>query len=284
MAGILVEPSRSGASIVLRPSHPGADGYFGGSSPGSVKLSLGPGRPVLIVMDIARCPDGFMDSYSELPDFSGTCRLFPLPNVILFPHVILPLHIFEPRYRQMTQDALDGDQLVTIVQACPADDTSPWVEPVPIAEVGCVGKIIRHERLADGRFNMLLLGCKRVRLVQELAGTKLYRTAEGRLLEDEVPADPGETHRAELIELFLEILQMNGRLDADLSRLLYSDLSLGVMSDIIAHALDLPAAVKQSLLEEIRVDRRISLLVSLLRSLIDQVPPGRRFPRPFSLN
>jgi Lon protease-like protein len=225
-----------------------------------------------------------MDFHSELSDFSGICRLFPLPNVVLFPHVVLPLHIFEPRYRQMTQDALDGDQLVTIVQACPADKGNPWVEPVAIAGVACAGRIIQHERLPDGRFNMLLLGCKRVRLVREIEGTKLYRTAEATILQDEVPADPGEKHRAELIELFLEILRMNRRLDPDLSRLLHSDLCLGILSDIIAHALDLPGAVKQSLLEETRVDRRVSLLVSLSRSLIDQTPPGRYFPRPFSLN
>jgi Lon protease-like protein len=225
-----------------------------------------------------------MDFSSELSDFSGICRLFPLPNVVLFPHVILPLHIFEPRYRQMTQDALDGDRLVTIVQARPADEGRPWVEPVAIADVACVGRIIQHEPLPDGRFNMLLLGCRRVRIVREIDGTKLYRTAEATILQDEVPADPGETHRAELIELFLEVLRTNGRLDPDLSRLLHSDLGLGILSDIIAHALDLPVAVKQSLLDETRVDRRVSLLVSLLRSLIDQIPPGHHFPRPFSLN
>jgi uncharacterized protein len=184
----------------------------------------------------------------------------------------------------MTQDALDGDRLVTIVQARPADEGHPWVEPVAIAEVACIGRIIEHERLPDGRFNMLLLGCKRVRIVREVDGTNLYRTAEATILQDEVPADPGETHRAELIELFLEVLRTNGRLDPDLSRLLHSDLGLGILSDIIAHALDLPVAVKQSLLEETRVDRRVSLLISLLRSLIDQIPPGHRFPRPFSLN
>jgi Lon protease-like protein len=224
------------------------------------------------------------DSYSDLPDFSGICRLFPLPNVVLFPHVILPLHIFEPRYRQMTRDALDGDQLVTIVQARPADVGNPWVEPVPIADVACVGKIIQHERLPDGRFNMLLLGCKRARIVREIAGTKPYRTAEATLLEDEVPADRGAERRAELIELFVEILRKNGRLEPDLSRFLHSDLPAGILSDLIAHALDLPAAVKQTLLEEVRVDRRVDRLVSLLHDLIDRIPPGHRFPRPFSLN
>jgi Lon protease-like protein len=225
-----------------------------------------------------------MDIHSELRDFSGLCRLFPLPNVVLFPHVILPLHIFEPRYRQMTQDALDDDQLVTIVQARPRDQGNPWLEPVPIEDVGCVGRIIQHERLADGRFNLLLLGCKRANLVREVASPKLYRLAEASILEDEEPVEAGESRSAELIALFLRVLQLHHRLDPDLSRLLHSDLSAGVLSDVIAHALDLPAPLKQTLLEERRVDRRVTLLFTILQELIDQHPGSRRFPHPFSLN
>ena len=130
-----------------------------------------------------------MDFDSDLPDFSRLCRLFPLPDVLLFPHALLPLHIFEPRYRQMTEDALAGDRLVTMVQIRPAPKGSPWVEPVPIMEVGCVGKIVQYERLADGRFNFLLLGCKRVRLKREIPGGKLYRIAEAEIMDDEEP-DP----------------------------------------------------------------------------------------------
>ena len=131
-----------------------------------------------------------MDFDSDLSDFSNQCRLFPLPDVLLFPHALLPLHIFEPRYRQMTEDALAGDRLVTIVQIRPAPDDSPWLEPVPIMDVGCVGKIVQHERLGDGRFNFLLLGCKRVRLKREIPSDKLYRIAEAEIMEDE---DAGES-------------------------------------------------------------------------------------------
>src|SRR6516164_9969292 len=98
-----------------------------------------------------------MDNDIDLRDFDRVARLFPLPGLAMFPHVILPLHIFEPRYRQMTEDALAGDRLVTMVQIRPSVKGSRWVEPVPIMEVGCLGKIVQHERLADGRFNFLLL-------------------------------------------------------------------------------------------------------------------------------
>lgn len=224
-----------------------------------------------------------MDSHSELRDFSGLCRLFPLPGAVLFPHVILPLHVFEPRYRQMTQDALDGDQLITIVQSRPRDNANPWVEPVPIMDVACVGKILQHEHLSDGRFNLLLLGCKRVRLVRELPSAKLYRLAEASILEDEACADATKG-REDLVALFLEILQFRHRLDPELGLLMQSDISTGILSDIVAHALDLPGPVKQTLLEEVRIDRRMSLLTSILRTLVDQIPRPRPFPQPFSLN
>lgn len=225
-----------------------------------------------------------MDIHTDLGDFSELCRLFPLPGVVLFPHVILPLHIFEPRYRQMTQDALDGDRLVTIVQALPQNKSSPWVEPVPIADVACAGRILQHERLADGRFNLLLLGCKRVRLDREVPSSKLYRLAEATILEDVLPILSPDPRREELIERFLDVLQASHRVDPDLSRLLQSDLPMGALSDVIAHALGLPASEKQELLAEPRVDRRVDWLIGLLRQLGGEVPQAREFPPPFSCN
>jgi Lon protease-like protein len=225
-----------------------------------------------------------MDIHSELPDFSGQCRLFPLPNVVLFPHVILPLHIFEPRYRQMTRDALEGDHLVTIVKLRPLPAGTPWVEPMPIMDVACVGKIVQHERLDDGRFNILLLGCKRVRLDREVASAKLYRVAEASAMDDEPWEEPPDSPRTELIALFLEVLKMSHRLDDDLSQLLHSDLPLGILSDIVAHALDFPAGNKQALLSETRVDRRVASLLRILRRLCGEGSSSRRYPPPFSIN
>lgn len=225
-----------------------------------------------------------MELHTELPDFSGRCRLFPLPNLVLFPHVILPLHIFEPRYRQMTRDALDGDQLVTMVQTRPTAAGTAGADPVPIMDVACVGKIVRHERLPDGRFNILLLGCKRVRIVEEAPSPKLYRIARATVMEDQEWPEAPESRRAELVTLALELLQAGGRLDADLSDLLHSDLPLGMLADIIAHALDLPASVKQSLLDEVRVWVRVSYLLSILRRICNPGACSRPYPPPVSLN
>ena len=225
-----------------------------------------------------------MEILTDLRDFSGLCRLFPLPNLVLFPHVILPLHIFEPRYRQMTRDALDGDRLVTIVQARPPDPGRSWAEPMPIMDIACVGKIVHHDCLPDGRFNVLLLGCKRVRLDREVASGKLYRIAEGTVLEDAPTEDAEEPRRNELIAFFLAVLRMSHRLDPELLQLLHSGLSLGTVSDVIAHALDLPAELKQALLDERRVNHRVATLVTVLKELSDRVPASRPFPPPFSVN
>jgi Lon protease-like protein len=225
-----------------------------------------------------------MDIHTDIGDFSGRCRLFPLPNVVLFPHVILPLHIFEPRYRQMTRDALDGDQLITVVQIRPLPEGQPWVEPVPIMDVACVGKVVQHERLADGRFNILLLGCKRVRLDREVATETLYRVAEATVLADEAPAEESDPRRDELIALFLDVLQMNDRLDAELSQLLHSDLPMGVLTDIVAHAMVVPASIKQTLLDETRVDLRVAKVLHVLREVHGRRAGSRHFPPPFSLN
>ena len=93
-----------------------------------------------------------------LQTFSGQAPLFPLPNVVLFPHATLPLHIFEPRYRQMTADALRGEQLIamsllkSVVQDA-SDSATPAIHPI----VG-LGQIIAHERLEDGRYMLILKG------------------------------------------------------------------------------------------------------------------------------
>ena len=104
-----------------------------------------------------------------------TIPVFPLPNVVLFPNVFLPLHIFEPRYRQMVNDALSGDRIIGMVLLRPgweADyDGRPAVYPL-----GCAGVITHAERLADGRFNIVLRGMEKFRITGEESG-KPYRVA-----------------------------------------------------------------------------------------------------------
>jgi uncharacterized protein len=226
-----------------------------------------------------------MDDDFDLRDFGNISRLFPLPGVVLFPHAVLPLHIFESRYRQMTEDALASDRLITIVQIRPPGEWKSPNEPA-LEEFGCLGRIFKHERLPDGRFNFLLLGRKRVRLTHEIPSGKLYRMSEVQVIEDIFPDPPDELQPAELIDTFRRIFHSG--LDPDLDALFETELPLSVLTDIIAQAMGLPSSVKQAFLAEPRVARRAKDLLGLLRQMKEVQPQSEDgptpFPPPFSLN
>ncbi len=229
-----------------------------------------------------------MDEDLDLRDFSGICRLFPLPGVVLFPHAVQPLHIFEPRYYQMTQDALDGDQLIVIVQVQPDADWSSSDEPA-IESVACLGRIIHHERLPDGRFNLLLQGRARVRIVRELEVPTLYRQADVEILHEVPPSEPLDpSGSANLIDAFRDVAMLAGGLDPEFDAMLADGPPLNVVTDLIAQALGLPAALKQVLLADRRADRRGHALLTILRQVASNSSRSsgntRPFPPPFSNN
>ena len=121
---------------------------------------------------------------NQLPeDFTGTVRLFPLPNLVLFPNVVQPLHIFEPRYREMLEDSLAADQLIAIALLQPGWEAD-YDERPSIFPVTCIGRVVSHSRLEDGRYNLLLLGLRRASVIRELPATTSYRMAEVAVLED----------------------------------------------------------------------------------------------------
>src|SRR5438552_18936945 len=104
---------------------------------------------------------------------SDLLPIFPLPNVVLFPNVFLPLRIFEPRYREMVGDALDSDRLIGMVLLKPGWEPDYQGRP-DVYGVGCSGVITHDERLTDGRFNIVLRGLDRFRVVAEEPG-RSYR-------------------------------------------------------------------------------------------------------------
>ena len=118
--------------------------------------------------------------------FPSTLPLFPLPNVVLFPGVFLPLHIFESRYRAMTEDALSGDRMIGMALLKPGFEAEYEGRP-PIYPVGCVGLVTHAERLADGRFNLMLQGVERFR-VREEDDSRVYRMGLIDRLSGDVPS------------------------------------------------------------------------------------------------
>jgi len=104
--------------------------------------------------------------------------IFPLPNVVLFPNVFLPLHIFEPRYRQMIAESLSGDRIIGMVLLRPGYESDYDGAP-PIYPTGCSGLITHAEKLEDGRYNLVLRGLEKFSIASEElpAVGRLYRSA-----------------------------------------------------------------------------------------------------------
>src|SRR3972149_744854 len=114
--------------------------------------------------------------------------IFPLPELTFFPHTLLPLHIFETRYRQMVTDLLAGSKRLAVVGFKPEWETNYEGKPA-IYSVAGVGVIFQWERLPAGRYNIVLQGTHRVQIVQELSTDTLYRLVNAEVLEDELPTD-----------------------------------------------------------------------------------------------
>lgn len=113
---------------------------------------------------------------SELKTFPSTIPLFPLQDVMLFPHVRRPLHIFEPRYREMLAKALEGDRIIGMVMLRPGHEADYFGRP-PIYSIGCAGVITDVEELPDGRYNIVLHGISKFRVKSE-EQSRAYRLAE----------------------------------------------------------------------------------------------------------
>jgi Lon protease-like protein len=221
-------------------------------------------------------------SEDALRDFSGTARLFPLPNLVLFPHVIQGLHVFEARYRQMTADALAGDKLIAIVML--KSDADMEADRPAIESVACLGEIIWHEKLADGRYNLRLRGVARARIVEEVPADRLYRSARVELLPEVAPPDFAVLTqlRRDLAEAVLPRFVEDSPARQQLQELFDGDLPLGQVCDILSYALPLPVEMKQALLAEPNADRRSAAITDALR--ISAARADRPFPPPFSAN
>jgi|SRR5438128_7917094 len=229
------------------------------------------------------------DEQSPLANFSGTARLFPLPNLVLFPQVIQPLHIFEPRYRDLTADALTGDRLIALVLLKPGWEAGYAGAP-DIHSIACIGRIVADQRLDDGRYNLLLRGLARIRIEHEVPHGKAYRLARVELLDDVEMTNAAEERalRKKLTRRVPAWFPAQVAAHEQFRKLLRSPLSLSALADVVAFALALEVPLKQELLEELNVERRVRRLLDYLES--HEPPQGasaaadRKFPPDFSNN
>jgi Lon protease-like protein len=185
--------------------------------------------------------------------------IFPLPNVVLFPNVFLPLHIFEPRYRQMVDAALNGDRIIGMVLLRPGWERDYEGRP-PVYPIGCAGVITHAERLPDGRFNIVLRGMEKFRVTGEDTGHP-YRLAD----VVAVPEPLADTVRAEIrgerrrLEALL-VPQPEGSPDAKVP----SSMPDEDLVNALAQYLEFEPVEKQALLERDGVLARCRSLIELL--------------------
>jgi Lon protease-like protein len=214
-------------------------------------------------------------------NFSGKLRLFPLPNLVVFPHVMQPLHIFEPRYRSMLEEALSDDGLIGMTLLAPGWESDYEGRP-PLRSVGCLCRVATHHRTSEGSYNVLVLGLRRIKIISELPPGKTFREAQVELRDDMYPDDAAGARgklQLRLLDAFKRVLPKIPEAQEQMDQLLGGQIPLGMLTDIIAYTLDIDLQFKERMLEETCVDRRAKQLLEHLSRLQRMV-----FPPEFSLN
>ena len=197
--------------------------------------------------------------------------LFPLAGAILLPRAQLPLHIFEPRYRDMVRDALAGPGRIGMVQPRPGSIEGELAEPAPLFPVGCLGEIVAAEELDDGRFNIVLHGSSRFRLIAERDLGSAYRQADVDLgaFDDSDPPPLASIQRAEVereAKRFGDALGLAVDWDA------VGQLDDEMLVNAIAQVAPFDVGAKQALLEEPTLAGRADLVVQLMQ--FQRLAPG----------
>lgn len=225
---------------------------------------------------------------ASLDHFSGLAPLFPLPNAVLFPHGLLPLHIFEPRYRQMTADALSGERLIAMSLLCPGWEKSSCPQSPPIHPIVGLGRIIAHERLDDGRYMLVLRGLSRARVISEERTDLPYRIGRLELCPDQIPGKCDFDRRIrteEILALYCRLFP-GERFQRVIQQAMTVDLPLGAVCDMIASAVPMATELSQLFLDELNPDLRSQMLWQLLQKAACHKTTAleRPFPPSFSRN
>lgn len=221
-------------------------------------------------------------------EFSGVARLFPLPELVVFPHVVQALHIFEPRYRSMLADTLQGDHLIAMATLLPSlkeQGPSPSIAPQV-----CLTRILSEKRLPDGCSNILVLGVRRAAIVRELPLVRPYREAELRLVPDcldGVSSPAADVLHQELKERSSQVLSIACP-GLSLEEVFGQKAHLGLLTDLLAYAMPLSTDDKLTLLSESGCLARARKLIECMRRWEPESGAGDRgrpkFPPTFSDN
>lgn len=214
-----------------------------------------------------------MDDASQHAFRHAVVPLFPLPNVVLLPTAILPLHIFEERYKTMTRHALAGDRLIAMALLTPGWEKDYYQKPA-IEPIVCVGTIVSHEQLPDGKFNLLLQGHTRARIVREV-GDELYRQAQINPLRDsEVLEIDLSDQRARLLRSFSEGPLASSPIAHQFVKMIDSPMRTDKIADLVAFNFIESIEIKQRLLAENDVRKRVELVLAVIEKMNVQIDPS----------
>ena len=199
--------------------------------------------------------------------------IFPLPTCVLLPGGLLPLHVFEPRYRELTRDCLAGHQMMAIARLRPGYESTYYGRP-PVDERCGVGKLICSEELADGRFALLLRGIARVEIRRELPPERAYRQVEAQVLadacRDRAEASDYQQRLIALCDRLAEVIDQGG---PQLRELVRSFDEPGQCADAIAAALVMDSDARQELLESIDPMVRLQRTLGHVSHLLCELAP-----------
>jgi len=192
--------------------------------------------------------------------------LFPLPDVVFFPKTLLPLHVYEPRYRELASEALAQGQAICTALLKPGWESDYYGSP-EVYPVGCVGRIVQHEKLPDGRYNITLDGQTKVRIDSSVRLTP-YRLVRVTAVEDDSAWARGERaaeEAAELVRLFRQVHEGQG------ASILWTEMFGQSMSpesvlNTVALHLNAEPELKEQLLEMDSLDLRYQSVVQILRN------------------
>jgi Lon protease-like protein len=201
--------------------------------------------------------------------------MFPLPKVVLFPHALLPLHIFEERYRAMTRDVLAGSRFLAVSLIAPGEVVT--AEKPAVRRIAGVGEVMMAHELPDGRFNLVLRGRARIRIDDELAPERPYREIAATILPDLPMLDGAELRDGDqslraLVSQLADAIPEGGEI---LRQVMAAQETPTELVDVLAAALVDDPILRQQLLETREVMRRIERVSSEVVAMTSRIAaPG----------
>ncbi len=205
---------------------------------------------------------------SNLSNFSGMVPLFPLSTVVFFPNTLLPLHVFEPRYKQMVNDVIKSERIIGMALLKPGWQSNYYGNP-EIYDVAGMGRIVSSETCTDGKINIVLYGLKRVRIT-EIVKDKPYRLARVNILENAHGPDE-ERLRGRIEELITKWNFTLGEKEKAHRINVNTKLPLDCLTDALGTLIFSNIFEKQMLLEEPSSEKRAEIIIKDLQTRLDIV-------------